>query len=144
MEFQAERQRQAALVDPDAMRALLEASESIRRAQWDSARQALDRAQAAQSDPDAAVFVGTVLSKRALCHLNLGALAAAETDASAALRVWPKNPDSRYVLGKVWFRERRLDQAQAEIDTMLVQFPEDRGAAALRDSIRAARASVLR
>jgi tetratricopeptide (TPR) repeat protein len=144
VEFQADRPRQAALVDPDAMRALLLASELIRRAQWDSARQALDRAQAAQPDSDAAVFVGNVLSKRALCHLNLGAPAAAEHDAITALRIWPKNPDSRYVLGKVRFRERRLDEAEAQIDTLLTQFPGDHGAAALRDSIRAARASVPR
>jgi hypothetical protein len=48
------------------------------------------------------------------------------------------------VLARVWFRERRLDEAGAQLDTLLVEYPGDRGAAALRDSVRAARAPVLR
>lgn len=144
VEYQPDRAPQVALVDPPAMRALIEASGFIRGAQWDSARVALDRAQAFQSDSNAAIFVGQVLSKRALCQLNLDALAAAEQDAAGALGLWPRNPDSRYVLARVWLHERRLDEAAAQLDTLLAEHPDDRGAAALRDSVRAARAPVLR
>jgi len=90
------------------------------------------------------VFLANVLAKRALYFVTFDSLAAAERDASRALQLWSLNPDSRYILAQVRAKQGRLDEAEAQLDTVLVQHPEDRDAAALLETVRAARAHGTR
>jgi len=139
VEYQDDSPLQVALVEPDAMRALLAASEAMRTGGWSAALVSLDRAEALQKDPGADVFLGTVAAKKALVFANTGRPADAERAAREGLERWPTNPDSRYVLATLWEQEGRLAEAGAQLDTLLSQYPQDEGARALRERIRAAR-----
>jgi hypothetical protein len=139
VEFEPERTPQAARVDPAAMRAMLLGTALVKRAQWDSARVAIDRAESLQTDPAAAVFLASVIAKRALYFVNFDSLDAAERDARRALALWKRNPDSRYVIAKVRIRQGRLADAEAELDTLLAEHPDDRGTARLLETVRAQR-----
>src|SRR5262249_58813321 len=88
VEYQPSHLPQVALVDPHAMRALLEASDALGRSAWEPALAALARADSLQTDRDAAVFLGTLAGKRALCHVTLREWDAADQDAHAALQLW--------------------------------------------------------
>jgi hypothetical protein len=139
VEYQPESPLQVALVEPDAMRALLAAEAAIRGSDWAATMAALDRAEALQRDPGADVFYGTVAAKKALAFAGQGDLEAAVLEASRGLERWPSNPDSRYVLAFVMEKEGRLDAAAAQLDTLLSQYPGDSGARDLRARIEAAR-----
>jgi hypothetical protein len=137
-EYQPHRAPQIALVDPPAMRALHQATHHIRNADFGAALGALDRADRLQRDPAALVFRATVIAKRALCRLSLGDAQAARSDAVLALGLWKDNFDSRYVIASADLAAGRLDQAQAQLDTLLAAAPGDRGARELRERVRAA------
>lgn len=139
VEYQDESPLQVALVEPDAMRALLAAEAAIRAGDWAATLASLERAEALQRDPGADVFLGTVAAKQALAFAGTGRAEAAERAAREGLERWPKNPDSRYVLAFLWEKEGRLAEAAAQLDTLLTLYPDDEGAKALRERIRAGR-----
>jgi len=141
VEWQPPGGAQAALVAPDAMRALLRASDHIAGAEWTGAVAELDRADSLQDDPAARVFLGTVASKRALCLEVLDRPEEAERAARAGLRLWSENPDSRYTLALLRFARGRLGEAEAQLDTLLALYPDDRVARELLERVRAARAA---
>ncbi|TMQ69836.1 MAG: hypothetical protein E6K81_13995 [Candidatus Eisenbacteria bacterium] len=144
VEFQPYRDRQFALVAPDAMRALLRGVDAIAGAQWTEALAQLGRADSLQGDRQARVFLGTVVSKRALALTSLGEKTAAEREAREALVIWPENFDSHFVLAQLRFEAGRLAEAEAQLDSLLSQDPGDRGALELRERVRAARSGALR
>lgn len=136
VEYQDESPLQVALVEPDAMRALLAAEAAIRAGDWAATLTSLERAEREQRDPGADVFLGTVAAKKALAFAGTGRLEAAEQAAREGLERWPRNPDSRYVLAFIREREGRLAEAAAQLDTLLLLYPEDEGARAFRERIR--------
>jgi tetratricopeptide (TPR) repeat protein len=111
----------------------------MRAADWRGALDHLDRADSLQRDSAAAVFLGTVAAKRAVVLEAQGDLDGATREARRGLVIWPDNFDSRYVLASVAFTGGRLTEAEAQLDTLLAAAPEDRGAAELRERVRAAR-----
>ena len=139
VEFQDDSPFQVSLVEPDAMRALLAAEAAIRAGDWAATLTSLERAEAIQRDPGADVFLGTIAAKKALAFAGTGRPDAAEDAARTGLELWPKNPDSRYVLAFLWEKEGRLAEAAAQLDTLLMLYPSDEGARALRERIRAGR-----
>jgi hypothetical protein len=140
VEYQPDHDPQVALVEPAAMRGLLDGIEAIRRSDWGPAAAALGRADSLQRDADAVVFRATVASKRALCLAGLGDPAGAEREAILGLALWRDNFDSRYVLATVWSGAGRLAEAEAQLDTLLATYPQDRGARELLGRLEAARA----
>jgi len=140
VEYQPDHAPQVALVDPGAMRALLEATDAMRHADWAAVATGLDRADSLQRDPDAVVFRATVGAKRAVVLLERGASADAECEARRALALWRDNFDSRYVLASVWRSQGRLAEAEAQLDTLLRAHPGDSDARLMLEQVRAARA----
>ena len=144
VEWQPVGPSQVALVAPDAMRALIRASDRIAGGEWAASLVELDRADSLQDDPDARVFIGTVASKRALGLVAVGRPAEAERAALAGLAAWPANPDSRYALAQLRMAGGRLGEAESELDSLLALYPDDGGAVALRQQVRAQRARTGR
>jgi tetratricopeptide (TPR) repeat protein len=136
IEYQPRGDRPLALVEGEAMRGALAGLELMRRSRWAEALEALERAEAAQRDRAAAVFLGSTVAKRAVCAAVLGRAAEAESLASRALELWPENPDSRVTLAEL--RLARGEHARAE--TLLVEQlrlrPADAGAAGLLERVR--------
>ena len=117
---------QIALVNPDAMRALIRASDDVARGAWGPAMIGLDQADSLQEDRAAGVFLGTVASKRSLGFVSLGRFEEAERVVRTGLREWPDNPDLRCALASVHLAAGRFGAAQADLDTLLALFPDDR------------------
>jgi tetratricopeptide (TPR) repeat protein len=97
---------------------------------------ALDAAQSLQPDQTARVLLGTVVSKRALVHLELGDRERAVTEAADALDRWRENSDSRFVLATVAAEQGLLDDAEELLDEPLRLHPDDEGARALLRRVR--------
>jgi hypothetical protein len=140
-EFQPHRQPQIVLVEPEAMRALRDAIQSMRRADCTGTISALDRADSLQRDRNAAVFLATVRAKKALCLTRLGRLDDAEREARDAEQLWPENFDSGYALAEVALARGRLEDAERQLIEVLARRPKDRGAKELLDRVRSRRAA---
>jgi len=136
VEYQPRGPRPLALVDGAAMADVFEAGERMRQAAWADAAAALERAAQAQRDTAAAVFLGLVASKRAVCELELGERQLAERSAVRGLELWPENADSRYTLAEL----RLAEGAYARAETLLVEqlrlHPEDAAATQLLERVR--------
>jgi len=141
VEYQAHSPLQVALVEPDAMRALLAAEKPILSGQWSAALEALTRAENLQKDPGALAFLGNVVGMQGLALAGLGRNEEAERAAWRGMDLWPANPDSRYVLAYLWKGQGRYAEAEAQLDTMLTLYPGDSDAKRLREEVRAARAA---
>ncbi len=139
IEYQPEMRPLTALVEPDAMRALTAASNRMAASDLRGALPDLDRAERLQADAGARVFLGTVVSKRAVCLSETGDADGAEREATRALAIWPGNPDSRYVLASVSAARGRVTEAAAQLDTLLAQNPNDTGALELLQKLGAGR-----
>ena len=135
-EYQLGYHPQLALVDPGAMRALLRALRQMADGDPNGALVSLALAETAQRDPTARVFLGTVLSKRAVCLMGIGDRDAAVEAARRGLALWRENPDSRYVMAAIWAAHGELAAAESQLDTLLVIQPDDADAKILRERIR--------
>jgi tetratricopeptide (TPR) repeat protein len=135
-EYQLGYRPQLALVEPAAMSALLRGLRLMEGGDPRGALAALDVAEAAQRDPAARVFLGTVGSKRAVCRMGIGDREGALDAASRSLAVWRENPDSRYVMAAIGTAHGELAEAEAQLDTLLAIYPGDTDAQALRERIR--------
>jgi tetratricopeptide (TPR) repeat protein len=96
----------------------------------------LDRADALEQDRGAAVFLGSLAGKRAICGLGLHDAAMAEREAMRGLRLWPDGGDARYCLAALLESQGNHRGALAHLDTVLEKYPFDESAAILRDSLR--------
>jgi tetratricopeptide (TPR) repeat protein len=138
-EFQPHRTPQIVVVEPEAMRALHDAIQSMRRADCVGTIAELDRADSLQRDRNAAVFLASVGAKRALCLMQLGRVEDAEREARRAGQLWPDNFDSGYVLANVALARGRLDEAERLLVEVLAHRPQDQGAMDLLGRVRAQR-----
>lgn len=144
IEYQRGAARQVALVNTDAMRAVLHGADRIRRHQWRGAVDDLARADSLQDDRGAGAFLGIAADRRALALAALGENVSAEREALAAIRQWPESVDARYVLARLWAGIGRFDAATRQLDVLLALSPADSSAARLRREIRVAAAQQLR
>ncbi len=140
-EFQARGRLQIALVEPDAVRSYLAASDAIERRGYEAALLDLARADSLQGGGEALVFEGSVAGARAICLLGLHREDDAVREARRCVAVWPGNADGRYVIAVTEFQRGRLGEAAAEVDTMLGFSPGDERGQVLRQRILAARRS---
>jgi tetratricopeptide (TPR) repeat protein len=128
-----------ALVDPEAMNALVRGTNRMLGEHWSAALEELATAESLQSDPRARVFLGTAISKRAVSLLELGRRDEAVREAQRSLARWPHILDARYVLARVAFERGRLDEAEARLDTLLRVAPRHREVLDLLGRVRSAR-----
>ena len=136
VEYQPIERHPLALVDGAAMRELLEASEHMRGSVWNEALAALGRAESAQRDRAALVFLGTLASKRAVCLSAIGRPGEAERSARRGLELWSGNPDSRYTLAELRFAEGAHARAETLLIEQLTLHPTDAGSIELLDRVR--------
>jgi tetratricopeptide (TPR) repeat protein len=134
--YQSDRTPQMMLVEPAAVRHYLLAQRRSQREHWGAALAHLAAADSLQGDTSARVFAGRVAGRRAFCWLGLGRAAQAEREARRALDLWPESSDARFVLASVLALSGRSPEAQAQLDTLLRLYPEDRSARLLQDSLR--------
>ena len=142
--YQEETRPQVMLIDPAAMRHYLQAGASVGRRSWQAAADELTLADSLQLDRNAHDFLGRVAGRRAFCRLALGRMADAERDARGALAMAPKVGEARYTLAAVLAFTGRRAEARRQLDTLIALYPGDRGARALRDSVRSWDARALR
>jgi tetratricopeptide (TPR) repeat protein len=138
-EFEPSGPRQVVLVDPEALDHLSSSLRRITAEDWQGALADLTLADSAQADTTARVFRAQVAGKRALILLQLGSEAEAERNARHAQALWRDGIDARLVEAVLEARRGRYDEADAELDTLLLYYPGDTNGLALRDQIRAAR-----
>jgi hypothetical protein len=139
VEFQPRGTRQVALVDPDAARALLMAANHVGRAEWNEALALLAHADSLQPDSAASVFFGISAGKRALALAAMGRQDDAEREAERAIRFWMENNEPRYILAYGLAQRGRLEQAAAQLDTLLLYHPDDEESRKLYREVLAAR-----
>lgn len=137
IEYQPYQSRQITLIDAEAMSEYLAAVGAMKGARFQRALDHLGRADSLQSDRGAAVFLGTVSGKRALCALGLNDASDTRRQALRALELWPDASDARYCLAVLLAGEGDGVGALAELDTLLFKYPFDESAKILRDSLRA-------
>lgn len=135
VEYQPDRAPQVAVVEPEAMRALIAGLDAVRGARWREALDHLARAERLQPDTSAAVFRASVLSKRAAAEAGLGRDLDAERSASRAIGLWPDDTDARWVLATRLARRGRLREASAQLETLLTANPRDAEAGALLERV---------
>ena len=142
VEYQPKAERQIVLVEPAAMRRLLDALVAMRRSDCRGTLAALDAADSLQPDSGAKVFLSVVAGKRSLCLPELGQRDRAVQEARRSLALWSDNDDGHYALAYVWLNEGRLDEAEAQADSILALHPKDANGLELREKIRSARRSA--
>jgi hypothetical protein len=139
IEYEREGEPQAVLVNPDAMRHLLSAAALMGKLDWRAAIHELEQAETGQQDRNARGFFATVQGKRGACLLGLGDQDAAWRQAQLGLATWRGNADSRRVLAALLAQKGHFEEAIAQLDTQLVNFPQDDPARELRARLRDAR-----
>lgn len=131
---------QITLVDPAAMRELVEAVRLAEARRYAEALERLDAVERMPIRPESRVLLASVAGTRASALAALGRLEEAEESARRAITLHPRNPDGRFVLGTLAFAAGRLAEAEAHFDTLLLEpSPSDSIAVALRERVREAR-----
>ena len=125
VEYEPDRSRQIARVDPEVMRSFLAADRPMREGDLALALQRLDRADSLQQDPEAASFRAGIAETRAVCLGGLGRLAGAEREARRALSLTANVRDARYDLALIALDRGRTPKALAQLDTPISHHPED-------------------
>jgi tetratricopeptide (TPR) repeat protein len=139
VQFQPDERRAIALVDPGAARAQVDAYDALVAGRWMEAIAILDRADSLQRDPAARVFLASNAARRAFCLGVLGRVADAEAEARRGLALRRTETNARFVLAMSLAEQRRYDEADAQLDTLLAIAPGDSGAIDLRARIAAGR-----
>jgi len=137
VEYQPHGAHALALVEGSAMRMLFSAGDAMRSGRFTDALDSLDRAGEVQSDTSAAVFLGTLSAKRAVCLAALGRRDDAERAAREGLERWPENPDSRVTLAEFRVADRRYASAETLLVEQLRRYPADEQARVLLARARA-------
>jgi hypothetical protein len=124
-------------VSPAAVQEYLRAREWMAAENYDSAFVALERANALQENRGAAVFLGRLGGRLAICYLGMGNTIHARRAAEQSISLWPEGNDSRYALAVLFAMEGAMDKALAQLYTLLAHHPHDTSARQLLDSLRA-------
>lgn len=140
VEFQPDASPQMVLVEPPAMKNYLDGIALLRGGEYESALQALSRADSLQRDRRAGVFLGSVMGGQGRALLGQGRLDEAERAARVGAALWSQNVFTHYVLGVVRYLRGDVDQAEIHIDSMLGFRPQDAEALRLKEAIRKLRA----
>jgi tetratricopeptide (TPR) repeat protein len=132
IEYQPEPPHQLVLLDPDAVRAHLLGAALLQQGRWAEALARLERADSAQSDRAARIFLGDLAGRRAYCLAALGRFGEAETAARQALRASALDVGARFVIAADHVVRHERTAALAQLDTLLALNPGYEDAVALR------------
>ncbi len=129
------------LVDLDlqALIALEDGYALLLRRQFDAALASLARADSLERDPRKVVFRAATVGLVAFAYATSGRYDEARRQANRALVIYPHNRNARIVLAADAERMGRLEEAEAQLDTIQADDPSDAKAAAMRGEIAAMR-----
>ncbi|HKQ57107.1 MAG TPA: hypothetical protein VJY35_04500 [Candidatus Eisenbacteria bacterium] len=133
--YQPGRTPRMMLVEPAAMERYLSSDRALRAGDLARALADLHAADSLQRDTAARVFLSRVAGRRAICWLAMDRSADAEREGLRSLALWRECSDGRYAVASVMSFSKRLPEARAHLDTLLRQYPGDRSAQVLRDSL---------
>ncbi len=128
---------QIVLVDSAAMQAYLGALDAVRDQRFVDGLGKLARADAAQEDPHARVFLGSVAGTRAQALLGLGRLEQAGHEARRSAAMWDGSFDAHLVLGHLASLRRDWGEVDAQADSALAILPDQAAARRLVEAMHA-------
>lgn len=131
LNYQPEQAPQVVLLAPKALREQAAGVALLGNGAWTDAIAAFDRADAAQFDRDAVVFLGYNAGRRAYCLAQLRRFGEAEREARRALRASARDTGARLVLAVALAARDDRAAALAQLDSLLAQSPQDEEALAL-------------
>ena len=141
IEYQPEPPDQVVLLDPDAVRGHLLGVSLLQQGRWSEALGTLSRADSAQRDRAARIFLGDLAGRRAYCLAALGRFDEADLEAHRALRASALDVGARFVIAADHVVKHERAAALAQLDTLLAMNPGYDDAVRLRAQlIGAARA----
>jgi hypothetical protein len=138
-EFEPSGPPQIVLLNPAAMAHVTQSLELTAKDDWQGALAELARADSVEPEPRARLFHAQVAGRRAMLQLLHGSPLDAEREARHSLALWSDGDDARLTLALLESARGRLDEAEAQVDTLLYVYPENKGGLALRAQLRAAR-----
>ena len=136
LEYEPYQKRQVVVIDGQAVFEYLDAIRIMSEGRFDAALAALQRADSLQQDRGAAVFLGVVAGRMAVCRLGLNDAIGAREEAIRSIALWPHGTEGRFALAILLATGNDPAGALAQLDTLLTNAPSDEGALALRDSLR--------
>jgi len=139
LNYQPEQRPQVVLLDPKALKEQAAGVALLGKGAWTEAIAAFDRADAAQVDRDAVVFLGYNAGRRAYCLAQLRRFGEAEREARRALRASARDTGARLVLAVTFAVRKERVLALAQLDSLLAQDPHDEEALALVRQLKSAR-----
>ncbi|MEY4071616.1 MAG: Tetratricopeptide repeat [Candidatus Eisenbacteria bacterium] len=125
-----------ALVSPSAVRDLFAARDLVTTGRPEQVLERLDRADAAQRDPDAIPYWVTSRALRAHAWASLGRAAAAESLVVSVLPLDPDDRAARQVLVIALLDQGKWAAAATQLDTLRAAAPGDAATRALTERLR--------
>lgn len=136
LQCMAEREPPVALVSPSAVRDLFAARDLVTTGRPEQVLERLDRADAAQRDPDAIPYWVTSRALRAHAWASLGRAAAAESLVVSVLPLDPDDRAARQVLVIALLDQGKWAAAATQLDTLRAADPGDAATRALTERLR--------
>ncbi len=136
VEYHDDWPRQVALVEGEAMRGMFRAYDILQGGDQRSALREIERADSLQRDRDARTFLGILAGLRAWCLEGLGETDAAEREAKRGLSLRPDNPEASMVLALRMADHGEFAQAEARLDSLIAEYPEQPLPRKLLDRVR--------
>ncbi|HVP14615.1 MAG TPA: hypothetical protein VMS88_03665 [Terriglobales bacterium] len=136
LEFEPDARPQVMLLDPAAVEHVRLALEGIGRGEWTRVLTELAIADSLHVSRTERVFRAMIAQKRAAVLLFLGREAEAEREALRSVALWPRCDEGRFTLAALWKHRGRLDEAEAQLDTLLRFHPDHAAGAELLAELR--------
>jgi hypothetical protein len=136
LEFEPDARPQIMLLDTAAVEHMRLALAGIGRGEWARVLTELAIADSLHVSRSERVFRAMIAQKRAAVLLFLGREAEAEREALRSIALWPRCDDGRFTLAALWKHRGRLDEAEAQLDTLLRFYPDHTAGAELLAELR--------
>jgi hypothetical protein len=125
LEFEPTTTPQIVAVNAEALWRIDVASQLIGRQAWDEALREVALAESLPNDPAARVSRSLIAGRRAIALSGLRRDDEALREADRSYRLWNENMDARYVMAVMAMLHGRMREAEARLDSLVRQNPEN-------------------